>query len=161
MLAARKRQWAAAAPVAELHVGTAERMLPLLVREHYDAERAKLRAQGGGESLRSIELQAEAQSVESTTRDAVGALRRQAGPGKVPDYFCCKITMEVMLDPVTTPDGITYEKSALLEHLRKVGRFDPVTRRDISESQLASNLALKEAINAYLEENPWAYESPT
>jgi len=67
--------------------------------------------------------------------------------------------MEVMLDPVTTPDGITYERSALTEHLKKVGRFDPVTRREIKEGQISSNLALKEAITAYLESNPWAYEA--
>lgn len=67
--------------------------------------------------------------------------------------------MEIMLDPVTTPDGITYEKGALVEHLRKVGRFDPVTRRDITEGQLVPNLGLKEAITHYLDGHPWAYEA--
>jgi len=161
MLATRKRQWQAASAASDVQIGTAERLLPLLVRQHYEDERRALRESAGGESARAVELNAEAQSIEGCACDAITALRRQRGPGRVPDYFCCKITMEVMLDPVVTPDGITYERSALLEHLRKVGRFDPVTRRDISEGQLSSNLALKEAINAYLEENPWAYDSPT
>eukprot|EP00966_Prymnesium_polylepis_P007690 176386-Prymnesium_polylepis.2 len=63
-----------------------------------------------------------------------------------------------MLDPVTTPCGITYERSQLLDHLRKVGKFDPVTRKPLEVHQLAPNLALKEAIASYLEANPWAYE---
>ena len=65
-----------------------------------------------------------------------------------------------MLEPVTTPDGITYERSSIHEHLQKVGKFDPVTRRTLEPSQLVPNLALKEAISCYLELNPWAYESP-
>lgn len=47
-----------------------------------------------------------------------------------------------------------------MEHLRKVGKFDPVTRRAIEPSQLCANLALKEAITAFLERHPWAYDSP-
>jgi hypothetical protein len=42
------------------------------------------------------------------------------GMRQVPDHFCCKITMDIFRDPVITPSGITYERSALLEHLRKV-----------------------------------------
>ena len=63
-----------------------------------------------------------------------------------------------MIEPVVTPDGITYEKSTLLEHLNKVGKFDPVSRRSLEPGQLVPNLALKEAIGAYLESAPWAYE---
>ena len=147
-------------------MSTTERVLTGLVRDHYDSERARLRAAGAGgggsasgfESMQTLELQSECGMVSACTHEAVDALRRERLAGKVPDYFCCKITMDVMIDPVTTPDGITYERSALTEHLRKVGTFDPVTRREISISQLSSNLALKEAITAYLESNPWAYE---
>ena len=71
----------------------------------------------------------------------------------------CPVTMEIMLDPVTTPDGITYERCAIIEHLKKVVRFDPVTRRSMEAHNLVSNLAIKEAIGAYLESHPWAYES--
>ena len=41
----------------------------------------------------------------------------------------------------------------------QVGKFDPVTRKPLDAMQLVPNLALKEAISAYLEANPWAYES--
>ena len=34
--------------------------------------------------------------------------------------FTCPLTMEVFRDPVMTPSGLSYERSALVEHLRKV-----------------------------------------
>ncbi|KAJ4748666.1 U-box domain-containing protein 1 [Rhynchospora pubera] len=75
----------------------------------------------------------------------------------VPDYLCCKITFDIFTDPVLTPSGITYERSALLEHLRTVGDFDPITRKPLKESQLIPNLAIKGAVQAYLKEHGWAY----
>ncbi|KAK1691813.1 hypothetical protein QYE76_008510 [Lolium multiflorum] len=80
-------------------------------------------------------------------------------PGDVPDYLCCQITFEIFRDPVITPSGVTYERGILLEHLRKVGNFDPVTREPLKEQQLVPNLAIKEAVQAYLKEHSWAYKS--
>lgn len=159
MLQAKRRQWESTSAQAEMEIGTTHRVLTQLVRVHYEAERHRLSqdASGAGTSA-SAELQREAAMVEAVTQESVEALRQRRGPGRVPDYLCCKITMEVMLDPVTTPDGITYEKSSILEHLQKVGNFDPVTRRTLEPTQLVPNLALKEAIGSYLELNPWAYE---
>lgn len=79
-------------------------------------------------------------------------------PAEIPDYLTCKITMEILKDPVITPSGITYEKSALLEHLQKVGKFDPVTRKELTADQIIPNFAIKAAANAYLKENGWAYK---
>nr|CAB3459876.1 unnamed protein product [Digitaria exilis] len=76
---------------------------------------------------------------------------------KVPDYLCCQITFEIFRDPVITPSGVTYERAVLLEHLDKVGNFDPVTREPLKEHQLVPNLAIKEAVQAYLKEHCWAY----
>uniref|UniRef100_A0ACD5ZN68 Uncharacterized protein n=1 Tax=Avena sativa TaxID=4498 RepID=A0ACD5ZN68_AVESA len=80
-------------------------------------------------------------------------------PGDVPDYLCCQITFEIFRDPVITPSGVTYERGILLEHLRKVGNFDPVTREPLKEHQLVPNLAIKEAVQAYLKDHSWAYKS--
>lgn len=157
MLLTRKRQWQANAPSSDAQVATASRVLTQLVSSHYEAALAGSR-QHAPQQL--AELQDEASTVQASVQEALEALRASRGPGRVPDCYCCKITMEIMLDPVTTPDGITYEKSAMLEHLKKVGRFDPITRRDIDASQLVPNLGLKEAINAFLDANPWAYDSP-
>ena len=39
---------------------------------------------------------------------------------------------------------------------QRVGHFDPVTRTDLTQDQLIPNLAMKEVVDNYLEENPWA-----
>ncbi|CAM8978838.1 unnamed protein product [Rhodiola kirilowii] len=78
-------------------------------------------------------------------------------PREIPDYLCCKITLDIYRDPVITPSGITYERKVLLDHLNKVGHFDPVTREPLDPSQLIPNLAIKEAVQTFLEQNGWAY----
>ncbi|KAM7264154.1 hypothetical protein ACFE04_001837 [Oxalis oulophora] len=80
-------------------------------------------------------------------------------PTEVPDYLCCKITLDIFRDPVITPSGITYERAELLNHLQKVGRFDPVTREVLEPSQLVPNLAVKEAVHAFLDKHGWAYKT--
>ncbi|XP_057780999.1 E3 ubiquitin-protein ligase CHIP isoform X2 [Salvia miltiorrhiza] len=78
-------------------------------------------------------------------------------PTEVPDYLCCNITLDIFRDPVITPSGVTYERAVILDHLQKVGKFDPVTRETLHPSQLVPNLAIKEAVRAYLELHGWAY----
>ncbi|KAG8086651.1 hypothetical protein GUJ93_ZPchr0010g8496 [Zizania palustris] len=78
-------------------------------------------------------------------------------PAEVPDHLCCKITLDVFRDPVITPSGITYERAVLLDHLHRVGKFDPVTREALEPHQLVPNLAIKEAVHAFLSEHGWAY----
>lgn len=74
----------------------------------------------------------------------------------VPDYLCGKISFELMRDPVITPSGITYDRKDIEEHLQRVGHFDPVTRMDLTQDMLVPNLAMKEVIDTFVEENPWA-----
>ncbi|KAI4319291.1 hypothetical protein MLD38_032911 [Melastoma candidum] len=98
--------------------------------------------------------------------EALGRVFQKAGEAdipsrryfQVPDYLCCKITLDIFRVPVVTPSGLTYERATLLEHLHKVGRFDPTTREPLNPSQLVPNLAIKAAIQAYLEEHGWAYK---
>lgn len=76
----------------------------------------------------------------------------------VPDNLCCKITMEIMEDPYITPAGITYEKEVLYNHFEKNGQTDPVTREPIEEKNCYPNLAIKQTIEQFIEQNPWAYD---
>lgn len=39
----------------------------------------------------------------------------------------------------------------------QVGKFDPLTRAPLYPNQVVPNLALKEAVQAYLKEHGWAY----
>ncbi|XP_009617554.1 E3 ubiquitin-protein ligase CHIP-like isoform X1 [Nicotiana tomentosiformis] len=93
--------------------------------------------------------------------DALGRVFRKAAeddtPTEVPDYLCCKITLDIFRDPVITPNGVTYERAVILDHLEKVGKFDPVTREPLKPFQLVPNLAIKEAVHAFLDKHGWAY----
>jgi STIP1 family protein 1 len=62
-----------------------------------------------------------------------------------------------MRDPVVTPSGHSYERAALEHYLRHVKAEDPQSRRPLSADMLAPNLALREAIGAFLPSNPWAH----
>ena len=62
-----------------------------------------------------------------------------------------------MLDPVTTKSGRTYERTVILEHLRR-SETDPLTREPLRREDLRPNLALKEASAKFLEENGWAVD---
>ena len=149
---ARKRHWAAQHPNTDAQIQITEALVARLLKEHLEGEHHQ--ASGSNSDY------SEGMGAAACMTAAMEALRARGGPGSVPDYLCCKITMEPMLEPVVTPDGISYERSVLLEHLNKVGRFDPVTRRDLDPQQLVPNLALKEAVSTFLDENPWAYEGP-
>ena len=47
-------------------------------------------------------------------------LQAQDEAGDADFVFTCGLTMEPFRDPVITPDGNSYERSALVEHLHKV-----------------------------------------
>ncbi|XP_057484050.1 E3 ubiquitin-protein ligase CHIP-like isoform X1 [Actinidia eriantha] len=104
----------------------------------------------------------EAIDSNSAQLEALGQVFEKAAeadmPTEVPDYLCCKITLDIFRDPVITPSGITYERVVILNHLEKVGKFDPVTREPLNQSQLIPNLAIKEAVQAYLDKHGWAYK---
>eukprot|EP00198_Chlamydomonas_reinhardtii_P008045 XP_001697382.1 predicted protein [Chlamydomonas reinhardtii] len=77
---------------------------------------------------------------------------------EAPSQFTCPLTMEIFRDPVVAPSGRSYERTALLEHLKKVGKFDPITRQPIAgEEALVPNVSLRAAIELYLEEHPWGW----
>ncbi|KAM7521874.1 hypothetical protein LguiA_011776 [Lonicera macranthoides] len=93
--------------------------------------------------------------------EALGKVFKKAAeadtPTEVPDYLCCKITLDIFRDPVITPSGFTYERAVIIDHIHKVGQFDPITREPLYQSQLVPNLAIKEAVQAFLEQHGWAY----
>ena len=93
-----------------------------------------------------------------TIREMLRAVRqRDDRTEDPPDPFCCKLTFEVFRDPVVSPSGHTYEKLAILEHLKKVGSFDPITREPLRAEQLRPNVALRNAAHAWLNQHAWAY----
>lgn len=76
----------------------------------------------------------------------------------VPDFLCCKISMDICSDPAVGPAGITYDRGVIEEYLRMGNSQDPVTRTPLTVDQLYPNLALRAAIDSYYDANPWADE---
>jgi STIP1 family protein 1 len=83
--------------------------------------------------------------------------QRRTPRQSAPIYYTCSITLEVMLDPVLTPCGHSYERSALEHYLKSVKPEDPLSRKFLSAEMLIPNIALRQAIAAYLAECPWAH----
>ncbi|CEG38052.1 stip1 homology and u-box containing protein e3 ubiquitin protein ligase [Plasmopara halstedii] len=66
------------------------------------------------------------------------------------ELFHCPLSLELMDDPVTTPDGNSYERSLIEQHLEVNGCFDPLTRTPLTKSQLHPNRALKQLMETLL-----------
>ncbi|CAZ82085.1 unnamed protein product [Tuber melanosporum] len=81
----------------------------------------------------------------------------RCGKREVPDYLIDNITFSVMLDPVITKYGHSYDRVTLLDHLKR-SSTDPLTREPLTEKDLRPNLALKAACEAFLKENGWAVD---
>merc|ERR1711990_247554 len=77
---------------------------------------------------------------------------------EVPDYLLCRITDELMDEPVILESGFTYEKSEILRHFNRNGNFDPITRQEVDPSILIENKHIKHATADFLAHNPWAFE---
>ena len=62
--------------------------------------------------------------------------------------FVCPITNTIMKDPVITPHGISFEKSAIEDWLNKHNTC-PVTNKPLNKKDLIKNIPLKNAITEY------------
>jgi hypothetical protein len=65
----------------------------------------------------------------------------------VPNHFVCPLTQEVMIDPVMTANGQTYER-AYIEEWFKQNATDPLTNTTIATA-LIPNRALRNAIEEF------------
>lgn len=92
-----------------------------------------------------------------STFEQAGIMGAEGKRRTVPDWCIDDITFSVMLDPVVTKTGQSYDRSSLMEHLRR-SHTDPLTREPLRMEDLRPNLALKEACAQFLEENGWAVD---
>ena len=68
-------------------------------------------------------------------------------PTFVPPDFYCPITGELMNEPVSDPEGHTYEKNEILRWL-STNPISPLTRTPLNSSQLTDNIAMKRSIES-------------
>ncbi|CAI5460529.1 unnamed protein product, partial [Closterium sp. Yama58-4] len=78
-------------------------------------------------------------------------------PGELPEHLSCRIMLDILRDPVITPSGVTYERSAIEEHLKAGNLFDPVTRRPLLSQHLIPNRGARDAAEHFLHSHGWAY----
>ncbi|KKY33988.1 putative chip protein (carboxyl terminus of hsc70-interacting protein) [Diaporthe ampelina] len=76
---------------------------------------------------------------------------------EVPDWAVDDITFGILVDPVITKTGKSYERASILEHLKR-SKTDPVTREPLDPSDLRPNLDLRDACEDFLENNGWAVD---
>ena len=68
-------------------------------------------------------------------------------------FLACPLTKQLYTSPVTTPEGRTYEHSAILQYLKTEAK-DPFTQNPLEASQLISNNAIASAVYKHKLENP-------
>eukprot|EP00753_Platysulcus_tardus_P015698 PLAT5220.1.p1 GENE.PLAT5220.1~~PLAT5220.1.p1 ORF type:complete len:278 (+),score=93.46 PLAT5220.1:339-1172(+) len=115
----------------------------------------ELRKKAGEEGWSEDRLQAELAKRRHSTA-LVEAMEAAMAGGKEeepPEYLCCPISMDVMIDPVITPSGISYERAVVEDHLAR-SETDPISREPLQVPQLVPNLALREMIEQYVAEHP-------
>ncbi|KAI0520747.1 hypothetical protein F5B22DRAFT_50484 [Xylaria bambusicola] len=76
---------------------------------------------------------------------------------EVPDWAIDDISFGIMVDPVMTKTGKSYERASILEALRRQP-LDPITREPLHPSELRPNLGLKQACDEFLDQNGWAVD---
>lgn len=125
-----------------------EKCRPFLteVEESPETDRPKLKSNNGNKRN-----QTDLKLLEEFLSEA--KLKNKRDPP--PDAIYGKISFELMHDPVITPSGVTYDRINILEHLARVGHFDPLTRQPLKAESLITNYALKELIDDFIAKNPW------
>ena len=83
-------------------------------------------------------------------RDAYLAAAEGQSP---PHEFVCAISQQLMVDPVTTGAGQTYEREAIATWLR-TKQTDPLTGARLPSKKLIENVVARQAIARWREEHP-------
>jgi len=69
---------------------------------------------------------------------------------KFPNEFFCPLTQDIMVNPVTTSGGHTYEWSEIAEWFKEGNNIDPSTLKVLTNTLLYPNHALRSSINNFI-----------
>ena len=76
------------------------------------------------------------------------------------DELKCPISQQLFQEPVTAADGHTYERAAIEEHIREVGKTSPVTGEALAHSHLTPNHVVLKLISMdHLGDNDSQYQA--
>lgn len=71
---------------------------------------------------------------------------------EIPDEYICPLTLELMLDPVMSKYGNSYERSAILQWVARRNSC-PLTRRPLHLSDIVTNHHLRSQIRKFQKDN--------
>ena len=67
-----------------------------------------------------------------------------------PDHLVCPLTLQLFKDPVATLTGDTYERTAIMEHL-KVNKYDPFSFQAVTTNELCPNKLVQRLVAEYMQ----------
>ncbi|KAL7807631.1 hypothetical protein V8C26DRAFT_314683 [Trichoderma gracile] len=129
-----------------------DRMMELLRKERDEM----LAAAAPEDEAEKKAIEEEAEQRMDVMRKVFEAAREQNQKKReVPEWAIDDISFNVMVDPVITKTGKSYERASIMEHLRR-HPSDPLTREPLTPADLRPNLALRQACEEFLDKNGWA-----
>jgi len=138
--------------VAEALEATVERLQ--LADEEEKAVAEARRIPGPDDMIEATQVE-QASAEGSRTDGGAGPSGARGLEAEVPDEYFCPITSEIMVDPVSTVDGFTYERSAIEQWLKKHDT-SPTTGATLELKFLIPNHSVRSMIRAFQE----AQDSP-
>lgn len=72
---------------------------------------------------------------------------------RIPSYFFCPLSLELMMDPVIVASGQTYERSSIQKWLDQGLMICPKTRQTLAHANLIPNYTVKALIENWCQEN--------
>lgn len=72
--------------------------------------------------------------------------------GTEEESYICPLSHKIMVDPVITPYGITFERNCIESYIEK-NKTCPLTHKTLSKEDLIPNYALKGSIEEYKKRN--------
>ncbi|XP_013586791.1 PREDICTED: U-box domain-containing protein 56, partial [Brassica oleracea var. oleracea] len=107
------------------------------------------------ELLRNLYLEKGESSSHSTSSSSQWSVSNEPPP-----YFICPISKEIMQNPHVAADGYTYEADEFKNWLVHGGEKSPMTNLKLVNHNLTPNLALRSAINEWLQQHPYFFDLP-
>lgn len=94
-----------------------------------------------------------ASAADSPSSTASAPLSSAPDLVEIPDAFLCPITNDIMVSPVMTRSGQSFDRTAILEWLVNHGNTCPLTRQPLNASNLVTNHALRIRIDQWCKAN--------
>jgi hypothetical protein len=84
-----------------------------------------------------------------STQDVPTATVADGSEVAIPSLFICPITLQVMVDPLMTRNGLNFERAAIFSWLDQGSGSCPLTRKPLTASDLITNRRLKTRIRIW------------